>query len=119
MTYAEFQQQFEQVAARERGHWDAAPVPTLITEIRAGRLGKYYQIWYSLGARAEPAEVNTLLLSFLASEADYLDRYHCAAALIQVNGLRQWTPQELSVPNRYPVTENLAKLRAELDVVAQ
>jgi len=117
MSYADFQQHFEQAAALERQHFDAMPVATLITEIRAGRLGRYYQIWYSLGARAEPSEANTLLLSFLASDAAYLARYHCAAALIQINRLQQWAPQELSATRNYPVVENLAKVRAELHAV--
>jgi hypothetical protein len=117
MTYAEFQQHFEQAAALERQHCDALPVAALIAEIRAGRLGRYYQVWYSLGARAEPSEANTLLLSFLASEADYLHRYHCAAALIQINRLQRWAPQELSALRMYPVAENLAKVRAELHAV--
>jgi hypothetical protein len=57
----------------------------LIEEIRARRLGACDQIWYSLAKRATPEEVDELLLSFLASAPDYLDRYHRAVALIQVN----------------------------------
>jgi hypothetical protein len=117
MTYAEFQEHFERAAALERQRFDAMPVDAVISEIRAGRLGQYYQIWYSLGARATPVETNSLLLSFLASEAAYLDRYHCAAALIQINKLKSWGPQDLSASRKYPVAENLATIRAQLDAV--
>jgi hypothetical protein len=88
MTYAEYQEHFERAGALERQQFDAMPIAAVISEISAGRLGRYYQIWYSLGARAKPSEANSLLLSFLASKAAYLHRYHCAAALIQVNKLR-------------------------------
>jgi hypothetical protein len=63
MTYAEFQERFEGGGALERHQFDAMPIAALISEIRAGRLGRYYQIWYSLGARAKPFEANSLLLT--------------------------------------------------------
>ena len=116
-TYAEFQALFEEHAQAEKERFDAMTVAALISEIRAGRLGAYHQIWHSLAARARPAEVNDLLLEFLSSSADYLDRYHCAAALLGVNGLTGWEPAHLSAERRFPVAENLEKIRARLGCV--
>jgi hypothetical protein len=37
--------------------------------------------------------------------------------LIQINKLANWAPQDLSTSKKYPVEENLAKLRAQLSAV--
>ena len=101
---------------QEKQRYSKLPVAELMALIRAGRLGEHYQIWYSLAERATPVAVNDMLLSFLSSEADYLHRYHCAAALIQVNDLSSagWQPHLLSAAPKYPVRENLQKIRALL-----
>lgn len=111
-SYAQFQEYYELYAQQERDSCDARPVLALLADVEAQRLGTYYQIWYSIGARAKPAEANSRLLAFLASTADSLHRYHCAAALIAVNQpiLAGWQPQELS-GHVYPVAQNLEKIR--------
>jgi hypothetical protein len=117
MTYAQFQQHFEQTAEAEANRFDSMPVAELIAEINASRFGRTYQIWYSLAKRASPDEVNALFLAFLDSNADYLQRYHCAAALIQVNQLAKWQPHELSAAPKFPVADNLKALKDELGAV--
>jgi hypothetical protein len=114
MTYAQYQEHFERAAEAEGRRYDAMPVATIIAEIRAGRFGECYQIWYSLAKRAKPEETNDVLLSFLDSEAEYLHRYHCAAALIQINKLSAWEPHHLSAEATQPVAMNLRKLREQL-----
>ena len=115
MTYAEFQQEFERLAGLEKERFDRLSVSDLILEVRAGRLGECYQIWRSLGERASPREINELLLAYLSSGADYLHRYHCAAALIAVNGIgTAWEPAQLSAEAKYPVSSNLELVRAQL-----
>ena len=114
MSYAEYQEWFEKAAEAESKHFDAMPVADVISDIRNGRLGQCYQIWYSLARRAQPEDVNDLLLAFLSSKSDYLHRYHCAAALIQVNRLTGWQPDELSAENTQPVSANLEKVRVQL-----
>ncbi len=118
MTYAQYQEHFEKMAEAESKRFDAMPVADIISDIRAGRLGQCYQIWHSLAKRkrAQPAEVNDLLLSFLSSQAEYLHRYHCAAALILINKLTEWEPQDLSAAPTYPVAKNLEKVRAQLAI---
>jgi len=116
MTYAQYQEHFEQMAAQEKERLSALAVAELIALIRSGRLGTHYQIWYSLAERAKPAEVNDMLMSFLYSDEEYLHRYHCAAALIAVNSLSStgWEPHHLSAGPKYPVKENLEKIRGLL-----
>ena len=114
MTYGEFQEWWEKEAKAEAQRFDAMPVSVIVNEIRAGRLGEFYQIWRSLAQRARPDEVNDLLLSFLSSQAEYLHRYHCAAALIQINHFTEWQPEDLSASPTYPVAQNLEKVRERL-----
>lgn len=111
-TYAQFQEYYEQYAQQEKDGYDARPVLDLLADVQADRLGQYYQIWQSIGERAKPAEANRVLLSFLGSPADQLQRYHGAAALIAVNRpvLAGWQPQDLS-GQAYPVAQNLEKVR--------
>lgn len=111
-SYAQFQEYYEQYAQQEKDSCDARPVLDLLADVETRRFGAYYQIWYSIGARAKPAEANSRLLAFLDSNADPLHRYHCATALIAINQavLAGWQPQELS-GQAYPVTQNLEKVR--------
>jgi hypothetical protein len=113
VTHEEFQARYESDADAEAKRFDAIPVPALLAEIRAGRLGECHQIWSSLAKRATPAEANEALLAFLASAPEYLDRYHCAAALIRINNLENWQPVELSA--QYAVARNLEKVRLQLE----
>lgn len=117
MNYAQFQEHFENAAEAEAAWFDAMSVSELVSDIRAGRFGDYYQIWYSLAKRAKPSEVNALLLSFLDSPAEYLQRYHCAAALILVNKLKGVEAHQLSAGTKQSLAENLEKVRNRLTSV--
>jgi hypothetical protein len=117
-SYAQFQEHWEQEAGKERERYDARPVIELLADIRAGHFGSYYQIWYSLGSRATLAEAGSLLFSILESSADYLVRYHCAAALISVAGVYAdgYRPEQLSAHQTQRVAEHLAALREKIQV---
>ena len=109
MNYAEYQEEFEQAANDEKQRYDNLPVSTLLSDIRARRFGQYYQIWHSIAERATAGEAAHDLLRVLASNTDYLNRYHCASALISVAGLYAdgWRPERLSAEAKYPVRENV------------
>jgi hypothetical protein len=114
MTYQEFDQRFTEAMEQDRAFFDSLTVSELIEWIKANPVKWRFQAWYSLGDRAKPHEVNDLLLSFLESDAAYLDRYHCAAAFIKVNQLRGIGPVMLSGREGFPVDDNLRKVRADL-----
>ena len=114
MTYAEFQEHFAEQAEAEVRRYALMSVAEIITEIQEGRLGECYQIWHVLGERAAPQEANELLLAFLSSPAEYLHRYHCAAALIQINKLTDWKPEQLSADQTHTVARNLEEVRRQL-----
>src|SRR5262245_41132104 len=118
MSYAQFQEHWEREAEKERARYDARAVSALLADVRAGRFGDYYQLWHSIGARASLAEAGSLLADILESDADYLNRYHCAAALIAIGQVHSegFRPEQLSAHETYPVRERLIELRARLKV---
>ncbi|MBK8035653.1 MAG: hypothetical protein IPK22_00740 [Verrucomicrobiaceae bacterium] len=118
MTYDEFQQRYEDEAGKDRNRYDAFPVSELLSEVRAGRLGERYQIWYSIGARASLAEAGSVMLDVLESDFDYLNRYHCAAALIAIAKLdpKTYEPAHFSANNVRPLRERLEELRRLLNI---
>jgi hypothetical protein len=115
MTHADYQKYFEQQAEAEKASFARLPVEDLLTDIRAHRFYQCHQIWYSLAERATPAQANSLLLSCLESDLEYLHRYHCAAALIAINHLEGWEPHQLSAEKTQPVKANLQRIRSELN----
>jgi hypothetical protein len=116
MTYAKFQAYFEESAERELAQYNAMPLQELLRQARSGKLGEYYQIWHSIAQRAVATEVTDFLLSFLSSSSSYLHRYHCASALISLNGLGAsgWEAHHLSAEALHPVAQNLAEVRHQL-----
>jgi hypothetical protein len=116
MDYAEYQDHFEKAANEEKQRYDALPVSCLLADIRARRFGHCYQIWCSVAGRATLAEAAEDLLKVLESNADYLNRYHCAAALASVAGLyaEGWRAEHLSAEAKFPVRENLNAVHALL-----
>jgi len=117
MTYAEFQERYEQEAGKEKDRYDSLTVSSLVEDIRSRRFGEYFQIWYSLGRRAKLPEVGWLLFDILQSSEDYLIRYHYASALISVAELYAdgFHPEKLSAREKYPADQHLEEVREILE----
>lgn len=96
MDNGDWRETWEQHADQERGALAEASVSELLARIRAGQFGGYYRIWYALADRAQLNEVGWVLFSVLESEAAYLDRYHCAAALLRLLGEKRLQAVDLS-----------------------
>ena len=96
MDEGDWRETWEQHADQEQGALGEAPVSELLGRVRAGQFGGYYRIWYALAERAKLHEVGWVLFSVLESEAEYLDRYHCAAALLQLLGEKRLQAVDLS-----------------------
>ena len=109
MATADWREQWDRAAEAEGNRYDAMPVENLIRNIRAGRIGRYYSIWYSLAKRSSLTDVGWTLFNVLESRAPYLVRYHCAAALITLLDGINVKPVELSA-SRFPLSENLARV---------
>jgi hypothetical protein len=107
----EWREQWEWHADQESERYDAMRVPRLVEVIRRGHVGDYHTIWYALARRASLSDAADVLLGVLGSERPYLERYHAAAALLELLQSREFGPEELSA-GRFPLAENLVRVRA-------
>ena len=96
MTYAEFQAHWERAAHAELEAYMRRSAAGLVADARAGRYGDYYQLWRAIGARATLPLAGPVLLDVLRSDADYLVRYHAAAALLSLLGSADLDPVDLA-----------------------
>lgn len=106
----EWRTQYEEAAQAESALWTRASDRDLLERIRSGKTGSYYGLWREVGSRRPTPETCWLLYDVLNSARPYLDRYHCADALLKLIGCREFEPVQLSAG--WPVVrENLARLR--------
>jgi hypothetical protein len=112
--FANWQEAWEYHARAELDDLRTRPAADLLAAVRAGRFGGHYVLWDAIAERATLAEAAGPLMAVLESDADYLDRYHCAAALLRLMASVRWEPVQLSanVPER---PARLAAVRAELE----
>ena len=108
-----WQDHWDEAAEAERRALRARPVAELLAEVRAGRYGRYYEIWTSLAERSSVAEAGWILYHVLLREEDDLIRYHGAAALLRLLDETALAPADLSAEHaRRP--ELMASVRQRL-----
>jgi len=112
----EFHEQYEDAADAERRALSALSVQALLDRARNGRFGEYYQLWPVIAEKATLPQAGPVLLTVLESDAPYLTRYHCAAALLKLAGepLAAFTPVSLSSGGPQAIRANLDKIAAFL-----
>jgi len=113
MNSEDWRETWEHHADQERAKLDAVPVSELIARVKLGRFGDYYNIWYSIADRARLDEVGWALFSVLESRADYLHRYHCAAALLRLLG--ETRLQAVDVSAEWGRAKNLGQIERVLE----
>ncbi len=86
----------------------------LVQRVRDRKYDEYFQLWHALPGKVEPDRINHLFRAVLESDEEYLQRYHCAAAFIAINGLNEFEPCQLSARETQPVSENLRKALARV-----
>jgi len=109
-----WREQWESHADEEAARYDKMAVCDVIADIRCSRFGDYYTIWRAVARRATLAEVGWVLLDVLESDAPYLARYHCAAALLQLLQCTEFEPVALSARG-FPLASNLTEVRARIE----
>jgi hypothetical protein len=114
MERRDWREDWERAAEQERAHHDRLPAGVLVDNVRRGRFGDYYTVWYSIAERATLAEAGWVLFSVLVSDAPYLVRYHCAAALVRLLKTSDFEAVELSA-FRFPLRTNLRLLRERIE----
>lgn len=113
MTYEEFDASFGGKAEAESRDLASLPVSILLLRVEAGDLGTHYQIWPAIARRATLEQAGGILYRFVRSDADYLNRYHCAEALLTLLGFDDLEAADLTVEHRHP-ERALERVRAEL-----
>ncbi len=78
--------EWEKAAKAEAKGYARQPVDALLEKVARGFYGQYYALWREIAARVELEEAGWLLMKVLRSNADYHNRYHCAAALLTLMG---------------------------------
>ena len=96
MTYAAFQARWEREAGEEYDAYMRRPAAELIADARAGRFGRYYQLWRAIADRTGLSESGWVLMDILRRENAYLVRYHAAAALLALLGTDEFEPADLT-----------------------
>jgi len=114
MQKQDWRAEWETHADAERDHFDARPVSDLLRQVQAGQFGGYYNLWPAIAARAILQEAGWILFEILTqTEIPYLDRYHCAAALLRLMGQTEIQPVQLA-SERQGMDTHLPKLKALL-----
>jgi hypothetical protein len=111
---SDWRKQYEDAAekdARRFAHWSDRE---LLDAIRRRATGEYYVVWYEVAKRKATPEACWLLYDVLLSDRPYLDKYHCAAALLALLQCTEFEEVELSAD--WPVVPaNLARLRGIME----
>jgi hypothetical protein len=101
LTYAEFQEDWQQAADAEYDRYLAMTGDALIREVKDRRYGECYQLWRAIPAVATLPEAGWVLLDVLRrGSEEYLTRYHAAAALLELLGTASFEPADLSAEHR-------------------
>lgn len=119
MTYGEFQERWEQEAERELGELGRLSPAQLVQKLADGQFGNHFTFWRVVADKCELADVYEPMLGLIRSNADYLIRYHCADALIQLARVQGFEPIHLSANGPWNMNARLgeveALIRAQLD----
>lgn len=105
----DWKHQYEDAAAAEQASYARLPLAELLRQIRLGETGDYSTVWDVVAERGAPAQVGWALYDFLTSHRPYLDRYHCAAALLRVMRCTEFQAVDLSA-NSPGLAQNLSRL---------
>ncbi|MFO7627239.1 MAG: hypothetical protein R6V62_08275 [Candidatus Fermentibacteraceae bacterium] len=108
-----WQDKWDEAADDERKRMEARTAAELLADVSEGRFGNYYVIWYVIASKSTVDEAGWTLFKTLVGEADYLYRYHCAAALLQLMGEATMKPVDLSADHP-GIKSALAALRLRL-----
>lgn len=111
---SDWRSQWEDASSKESQRWQRASDAELIAAVRQRATGEYYALWRELGKRTATVELCWVLFDVLESDREYLDRYHCADALIAL--LRITDLEAVALSAGWPeVPANLQRVRGMIE----
>lgn len=113
MNELEFRARYEKEAAADKAATDKVPLERLLERVRQRYYGSYFSLWRSIAQRATLEQAGWALLEVLKTEPQYLQRYHCASALLALMGKSRAEAVHYSADNANR-WENLESLETEL-----
>lgn len=117
LVMSDWKQQYEHAADEELDRYTRRSLADLLLDIRSGSTGEYSTIWEAVARKATPQEAGWVLYDVLNSDRPYLERYHCAKALLRILGCNEFEAVELSAS--WPqVRGNLVRLGEMVAAVA-
>jgi hypothetical protein len=84
-----WRERYEIEAASELAEYEQKSLDVLFNQIRSRQYGRYFSLWRAIASRAQLEQAGWLLFEVLQTESDYLQRYHCAGALLSLMGLNR------------------------------
>ncbi len=94
---------YEDDADRELAQLSALPLSELRRRVRDKEFGMSKVIWSAIASKHhESPSVAWLLFDFVKSNAEYLDRYACARALLTLLGTNKYEAADLTIAHRNP-----------------
>jgi hypothetical protein len=114
MQEIERDEYFRQEASKESRRLDTLSLAELLQRVRRRRFDRYFQLWDSIMLRGDLRQAGWTLYAVLLSRTGYLNRYHCASALLALMQRTDVLPSDLTVPHKNP-REKLRLLRADLE----
>jgi HEAT repeat protein len=102
MAEKHWKERWEDDADGEYQQLRALPLDDLRRRLAKGKFGQHHMLWSAIAAKGDLEPVGWELFDFLKSSGDYLQRYHCARALLALLECKDLQPAELAVEHPDP-----------------
>lgn len=107
---SDWRAQYEDDASAEGARLARMSDDELLSIVRRRATNGYFAVWHTLGTRSPTRAICWTLYDVLQGGWPYLDKYHCAAALLRL--LRCTEFEEVALSADWPVVpDNLRRLR--------
>lgn len=110
-----WQDLWEEGARDEFDRFSALPLAELLRYVEIGYFGNYYRLWYAIAAKNDAVRAGPVLFASLTSDAEYLQKYHCAQALLSLLGISGIQPVDLALRETANHDRHMGEVRAKLD----
>ncbi|NJN45034.1 MAG: hypothetical protein HC806_10155 [Anaerolineae bacterium] len=109
----DWKEKYEDAATDEKEQFSKANIEKLLQDIRKGEFGEFHTIWPAIAENATLEQAGWTLFRVLVSDAEYLPRYHAAAALLKLMQVTTFEAVNLSAV-RPELQTNLETVREML-----